>query len=104
MQKMTESESNKMKGGVIPSPGSHGSATRQPRSMTKDETGTVHTRETSHTTTSIPRVIVSGLYLWNICFGAVRVRSGSSGTCGRRGSSRSVEVHGATVGVLGVSE
>ena len=39
------SESSKTKGGVIPSPGSHESATRQPRSMTKDETGTVHTKE-----------------------------------------------------------
>ena len=35
------SESNEMKGGAIPSPGSHGSATRQPRNMTK---GTKRTR------------------------------------------------------------
>src|SRR6186997_2432812 len=47
------SERNKMKGGVIPSPGSHESARRQPRSMTNVETGTVHTRETSHTTQAI---------------------------------------------------
>ena len=39
-----------MKGGAIPLPGSHESATRQPRNMTKGGTGTKHTRETFHTT------------------------------------------------------
>ena len=55
------SESNEMKGGAIPLPGSHESVTRQPRNNKRDETDTVLTRETFHTTqASITRVIVSG--------------------------------------------
>ena len=61
------SERNKMKGGVIPLPGSHESATRQPRNMTKGRNGhEAHKGDISYNTSKHSRVTSRG-YTFEAC-------------------------------------
>ena len=92
-KQVSVSESNKMKGGVIPSRGSHGSATRQLRSMTKDKLAWC--TEGNHLIQ--PQAFVHGsssrgYNFGTFVLGGVRVVEGRSGRSRSRRSRSSVGV------------
>ena len=74
-----EGERNKMKGGVIPSPGSHGSATRQPRNMTNGRNGHgAHKGNISYNHKHLTGHRLGGYTFGTNVLGAVRERRGRS--------------------------